>query len=122
MSSTESDFERLAESFFDQVIEPLARAQRRSSGIGYFPLGPIADAETYFEAPTPLRRMKPADFEFAGIGTAAGLIAELSRHWANEGETALAASSPRLLEIADALKRRNSQPNEAVDIFCYTLF
>ena len=122
MSSTESEFEELAGSFFDDVIEPLARAKQTSVGLDYFPLGPDADAETYFETPTPLRRMEPADFEFAGNGTAAGLIMELSRHWAKEGETALADTSPRLLEIADALKRRNSQPNGDVDIFCYTLF
>lgn len=122
MSSTEGDFEKLAGSFFDQVIEPLAWAKRTSFETGYFPLGPDADAQTYFEEPTPLRRMTPADFEFAGSGSAAGLIAELSRYWAREGETALAATSPRLLQIADALKRRNSKPNGDVDIFCYTLF
>lgn len=122
MSSTEPDFEALARAFFDEVIDPLARAKRAANHPAYFPPGPDRDAETYFEAPSPVARMTPADFEFPGDGNAAGLIAELARHWSEEGEKELAAAVPRLSGIAEAIRQKNAQPSADVDIFCYTLF
>jgi len=122
MSSTEKEFAQLAGAFFDDVIEPLAGAKRAEGCCSYFPAGPDEDAMTYYEAPSPVARMTRADFEFVGNGTAAGLVAELARHWDQGGERELAAAAPRLLAIADAIKRRNAQPSGNVDIFCYTLF
>src|SRR5436305_91660 len=122
MSSTDGNSAKLAAAFFDEVLEPLAR-RRQSAGLdAYFPMGPAADAASYFELPFPVARMSAADFEFPGHGTTSGLIEALASHWAAEGEISLAKAAPRLQAIADALAEANKPQSADVDIFCYTLF
>jgi hypothetical protein len=121
MSSTD-DYVPLAGALFDEIVEPLARAKRAAHATPYFPSSPDARSGTYFERPSPVGRMTPADFEFPGNGSATGLIAELSRFWTETGEPELAAAAPRLVAIADAIAAMNARATGDVDIFCYTLF
>jgi len=121
MSPTEN-YVPLAGALFDEVLEPLARARRAAGARPYFPCRADDQSDTYFEPPSPVGRMTPADFEFPGNGTSAGLITQLSRHWAEEGEAELAAAAPRLVAIAEAIAVMNARATGDVDIFCYTLF
>lgn len=122
MSSTDRDYTKLAEAFFDEILEPHALARRAAGSTPYFPMGPDPDSETYFEQPSPVSRMTAADFGFLGCGNPSGLIEALGLHWLAHGEPLLAGASPRLGAIADAIARRNLEQSADVDIFCYTLF
>ncbi len=124
MSQTEMQVDRstsLSGALFDEVLVPLAGARQSAGAAPYFPAGRDAAAESYFE-PSSVRRMSPADFEFPGGGTAAGLIDALAAYWLAEGETALASSAPRLKAISEALRDEAVADDGSVDIFCYTLF
>jgi hypothetical protein len=66
--------------------------------------------------------MQPADFEFPGGGSAAGLIDALTAYWAAQGETQLAAMAPRLHEIAEALRDEAAEGDGTVSVLCYTMF
>lgn len=122
MNSTDGDHTALAEAFFNEVLEPLALARLAAGSKPYFPMGCDPDAESYFEAPHPVSSMTAPDFDFPSCGSASSLIEALGRHWFAEGETVLAAASPRLGAIADEFARHNRAQSAEVDIFCYTLF
>ena len=113
--------DHLAGALFDEMVVPLAEARRAARAPGYFPVRCDARAHSYFK-PAGLALMTPADFEFPGEGTARGLIEELAAYWKGEGETALAAMSPRLVEIAQALGDVAEEGDGNVDILCYTMF
>ena len=94
MSSTDEDRARtLAGKLFDEIVMPLAEARRTAGKQTYFPFAGEAGAKSYFEPPI-VRVMRPADFEFPGDGTDAGLVDALAASWSAEGETGLAAMAP----------------------------
>jgi hypothetical protein len=121
MSSTD-DYEQLAAALFDEVLEPASRTKNDAGCDPYYPNAPNPSAETYFDVPTPVRRMTPGDFVFPGSGTASELVQALGLYWTAEGEFSLAAACPRLEAIAAAIAKSNSKQSAEVDIFCYTLF
>ncbi|MBA3913638.1 MAG: hypothetical protein H0X25_07230 [Acidobacteriales bacterium] len=121
MRPTEVDHVRLAYSLFDEVLAPLACDKRQAGASPYFPAGPDPTAASYF-LPSPVRKMTPTEFQFPGGGSASGLIADLAKHWSEEGEVVLAAITPRLTAIADALSQAAASQDGSIDIFCYTLF
>lgn len=121
MNPIDAEHVRLSGRLFDDVLAPLAAARRAAGAAPYFPAGPDPAAASYFSAARP-RSMSPADFEFPGGGTAAGLVAALVTQWSDEGESVLAASGPRLIAIAEALDKARLETDGSVDIFCYTLF
>ena len=122
MSQTEpNDSARLSGMLFDDVLIPLARARRAAGAPPYFPLGPDAQVDSYFDASS-VRTMGAADFEFPGGGNAEGLIDALAMYWTTRGDAVLAATAPRLNAIAGALRDEAVQDDGTVDIFCYTLF
>ena len=122
MSSTEVDRARtLAGALFDEVVTPLANARAAAAAPAYFATAGQAGAASYYQEPV-LRVMQPADFEFPGGGSAAGLIDALAAHWTAEGETGLAAMAARLHEIAAALKEEAAEGEGTVSVLCYTMF
>lgn len=124
MSQTETQVDRstsLSGALFDEVLVPVAAARNAAGAAPYFPAWSDAAATTYFERSS-VRRMSPADFEFPGGGTAAGLIDAMAAYWLAQGETALAAAAPRLKAISEALSDEAVADDGSVDIFCYTLF
>ena len=124
MSPTDTQVDRstgLSGVLFDEVLVPVAGARTATGAAPYFPSWRDAAATTYF-ARSSVRRMSPADFEFPGGGTAAGLIDAIAAYWLAQGETALAAAAPRLKAISDALRDEAVADDGSVDIFCYTLF
>ena len=112
---------RASGALFDEVLIPLADARRAACAAPYFPAWHDATASTYF-TPSAVRRMTPADFEFPGGGTPEGLIDAVTAYWLANGDTTLAAASPRFKEIAAALRDEAVSDDGTVDIFCYTLF
>ncbi len=102
-------------------MAPLAEQRRAAGRQAYFPLAGEPGAETYYDVP-PQRVMAPADFEFPGGGSAAGLVDALAAAWTAEGETALATMAPALKEIAAALNLEAEQGDGTVSILCYTMF
>ena len=128
MNQTETQADRstgasgaLSGALFDEVLVPVADARVASGAAPYFPAWRDAAAATYFERSS-VGTMSPADFEFPGGGTAAGLIDAIAAYWLAQGETALAAAAPRLKAIAEALRAEAVADDGSVDIFCYTLF
>lgn len=112
---------QLAGALFDEVVVPLAKARRASGAAPYFPLQEDPNTASYFVAPS-LKVMSPADFEFRVGGKAEALIDDLAAHWTRQGETGLAAMTPRLKQLADALGDEAAENDGKVDILCYTLF
>ena len=122
MSPTEiSRTASLAEELFDRIVVRLAKARRSAGEQAYFPLASKAGVTSYFE-PTDVRAMQPADFEFPGGGTAAGLIDALTAYWIERGDTDLAAMAPLLHELAHAVAAEFEEGDGSVDILCYTMF
>jgi hypothetical protein len=122
MSSIELDRARtLAGTVFDEVVAPIGEARKAAGATPYFAPAPVADAKSYYQAPF-ARVMQPADFEFPGGGSAAGLIDALAAYWSAQGETELAAMAPRLHEIAEALKEEAVEGDGTVSVLCYTMF
>jgi hypothetical protein len=122
MNPTETEpSTRIAGMLFDEAVVPLAKARRASNAPPYFPLQQDAGRASYFVAPT-LNVMRPADFEFHLGEKSAALIDALAAHWAREGEGRLAAMSPRLKDLANALGGEAAENDGKVDILCYTLF
>ncbi len=122
MSSTEENRTRKsAGALFDELVTPLAEARKVAGKQAYFPLAGESSATSYYQEPV-LHKMQPADFEFPGGGTAAGLIDALAAFWTVEGETGLAAMAPKLKEIAEALQEEAAQGDGSVSILCYTMF
>lgn len=119
MNRTEST--ELAGRLFDEVLVPLASARLAAGAAPYFSHGRDAGVESYFTA-CAASSDSPTSREFPGRGSAEGLIDALVDHWAEEGETALAALGPRLAAIAQALGETAVREDGSVDIFCYTLF
>jgi hypothetical protein len=111
----------LAEELFDRIVKTIADARRAAGQQAYFPLGPDAGASSYFE-PTDVRAMTPADFEFPGGGTAAGLIDALTAYWIARGENDLPAMAPLLHELSHAVAAEFEEGDGSVDILCYTMF
>ncbi len=122
MNQTKTDRSaRLAGAIFDEVLVPLARERRAAGAQAYFPSWRDEKAQSYFSQPD-LTTMRLADFELHGSGTPAELVESLAAYWAAKGDTALAAMSPRLLELAEALGEEATENDGKVDILCYTLF
>src|SRR5205085_5521427 len=93
----------LAGALFADALAPLSASRKAAGQQSYFPLQPDAAQKSYFETPV-AKRMHPVAFEFPGGGAAEGLIDALAAIWTAEGEQVLAATAPRLKEIAAALK------------------
>lgn len=124
MSQTDTQVDRstsLSGALFDEVLVPVSAARQAAGAAPYFPMSGDATATTYFERSS-VSTMSPADFEFPGGGTAAGLIDAIAAYWLAQGETALAAAAPRLKAISEALREEAVADDGSVDIFCYTLF
>ena len=122
MSSTDTDRARqLAGALFDEAVKPLADARKAAGEQPYFPTIPEAGAKSYFTQPA-LRVMQSGDFEFPGGGTAEGLIDALAAYWTAQGESGLAAMTPKLKEIAEALREEAAEGDGSVSILCYTMF
>jgi hypothetical protein len=113
--------DQLAESLFDEMVIPSAKAIRASNCRGYFPTSRDAGATTYFEAPI-LTVMQSSDFDFPGAGDAEGLIAAAKVYWMAQGEDHLEAVAPKLITIARALREEAGDSSGDVDILCYTMF
>jgi hypothetical protein len=111
----------LADALFADALAPLSASRKAVGQQSYFPLQPDAAQKSYFEAPV-MKRMQPVDFEFPGKGTAEGLIDALAAAWTAEGEQVLAATAPRLKEIAAALKAEVETSNGEISALCYTMF
>jgi hypothetical protein len=111
----------LASALFADALAPLSASRNAAGQQSYFPLQPDAAQESYFETPV-AKRLQAGDFEFPGRGTAEGLIDALSATWTAEGEQVLAATAPRLKEIAAALKAEAETSNGEISALCYTMF
>lgn len=122
MSSTETErSRRLAGELFAEAVVAIA-ARRRAAGVAdSFPAGFDPGRESYFEAP-PAAVMQPADFEFPGGGSGAGLVAALAAHWAAAGERDLAALAPQLEKIVAALAEEAAAGDGSISVLCYTMF
>lgn len=122
MKPTEPDRAgELARALFDEVVVPLAEARRTAGALPYFPCAGDSGTASYFTPPDALV-MKPADFEFPGGGTPEGLVEAVAAHWSAQGERGLAGMAPRLLAVAEALRREDAEGDGSVDILCYTMF
>lgn len=122
MSSTDQDRVRqLAGGLFDEVVAPLAQARRTAEARPYFSTAAQPQVASYYQKPL-LGVMQEVDFEFPGGGTTEGLIDALAAYWAAQGETALAAMTPRLKEIAEAVSAEAAENDGAISILCYTMF
>jgi hypothetical protein len=118
----EEDLARtLAGELFDNIVAPLAASRRDSAKPTYFPLAGETGAATYYEKPL-LHVMQPADFEFPGGGSAQGLVEALAALWKSQGETGLAAMTPKLAKIAEVLQAEADAGDGSVSILCYTMF
>ena len=112
---------RVSGALFDEVLVPLARERQRENAQPYFPEWRDQAVRTYFVQPE-IRVMTPADFDFPGSGTGAGLVQALGERWSAEGETVLCTAIPHLRSIVELLAGEAVDDDANVDIFCYTLF
>ncbi len=120
-SITETSADTLALAVFDEMLAPLANARRSAERPAFFARAGEVGVTSYFEPPT-LAVMRPADFEFPGGGDPEGLIEALAKYWRSQGEIHVAAMTPRLHEIARALRDEADVSDGNVDILCYTMF
>jgi hypothetical protein len=111
----------IAGALFDLVVVPLAAARKDSGAPSYFAAAGEASAQSYFGPPS-LAVMKPADFEFAGDGSPAGLVNALNSYWTENGDTDLCVLAPHLSTIAELLREEDMAGDGSVDILCYTMF
>lgn len=119
LTKTEEQAEPVV-AFFKEVIGPLAE-QRRAAAKSFFPLGPDAEAETYFVTPS-RRVMRPADFELRATESTETFVEELSALWTREGNEDLAAMTARLTQLACELATREQPEAEDLSPFLYVMF
>lgn len=110
MSSTD-DRARL-EAFFAERLVPAAESLR-ARGVEFFPLGPDADAPTYWH-----RRDDATDY--LDSVDPAQTAARLREMWAEHPE--LAALVDPLLELAGALARPADEQSPEVSPFIYAMY
>lgn len=104
--------------FFRGVLVPLAEAARRE-GTSFFPLGPDAQADSYYVEPT-RRVMTRADFELRAAESLEDFVEELAALWTAEGHDELAALAPRLRELV--VHEADQDDEEEVSPFIYAMF
>jgi carbamoyltransferase len=112
--------ERIADELLDGVIAPLADARRRTGQPMPLPTGPDSARVSYFEPV--MAHAIGSDLRYPGGGMPNGLIDELERYWAAHGKPELAAITPRLKELAQAIEDAEQRSDGKVDIFVYTMF
>ncbi|HJU55717.1 MAG TPA: hypothetical protein VJ715_14130 [Pyrinomonadaceae bacterium] len=113
------DKELLAADFFNELLVPLACAERAAEK-SFFPLRAEDEAESYYVEPA-RRVMTAADFELRAAESIADFVKELAALWASEGHEELAALAPRLFELAQEMGEQEKQA-EDVSPFMYVMF
>ena len=83
-------------------------------------MGPDPARTTYFDLPLP--PAIGADLHYPGGGMPDGLIDELEQYWVGQDKPELAAMTPRLKQLAQALGEADQRSDGKVDIFVYTMF
>lgn len=111
MSSTEAD--RLGR-FFDKRMVPLAE-KLRARGTRFFPMGPDAQASTYYVAP---RRGRP---EFTELEGAADCEKALRDLWEEQRIPELTALAGPILELARQVEIREEESGE-ISPFVYVMY
>lgn len=118
-SIEEKDKELLAAEFFNEILLPLALAER-AAGKSFFPLRADPEAESYYAEPTrPV--MTPSDFELRAAETVADFIDELAALWVSEGHEEHAAMAHRLSELAAEMCEQEESEDD-VPPFVYAMF
>jgi hypothetical protein len=115
----EKDKELLAESFFNEVLVPLAR-KLNAEGKSFFPLKADAEQESYYEEPR-RRTMTASDFELRAANSIEDFINELAALWISEGHAELAEMAGPLLALAPELRETQAQEGD-VSPFMYVMF
>ena len=110
MSSTEDRLGR----FFDKRLAPLAE-KLRARGTRFFPMGPDAQAASYYVAP---RRGRP---EFIQLDGPEDCEAALRALWEGQGMPELAALAGPLLELARQIEIREDEMGE-ISPFVYVMY
>ncbi len=111
MSSTEDA--RLGR-FFDKRLVPLAE-KLRARGTRFFPMGPDAQASTYYVAP---RRGKPEFTQLEGPAECEEALYDL---WEGQGIPELAALAGSILELARQVEIREDESGE-ISPFVYVMY
>jgi hypothetical protein len=119
-SIKEKDKDLLAESFFNEVLVPLARACR-AEGKQFFPLKADAEEESYYVEPR-RRVMAASDFELRAADSMADFVRELSALWISEGNAELAGMATALLALAAELREPEAEGADDVSPFMYVMF
>lgn len=119
MSSTEAEVssEALRELFLKHLLPAAAEAGKPRA---YFPLGPDPAAQSYF-IERQKTRMAREDFLIRTADGGDDPIVALGELWRSQGLDKLAALTPRLREVAAAL-RQIEAPADDVSPFIYVMF
>ena len=111
MSSTEET--RLGR-FFDKRLAPLAE-KLRARGTRFFPMGPDAQADSYYVAP---RRGRPEFIPLEGPAECEKALRDL---WEEQGMPELAALAESILELARQVEIREEESGE-ISPFVYVMY